>query len=647
MHSTNLAPTCTALALALLAAACSSATPNPARAAAPAPAPVGQAAPADEPQPEAAAQAAVEPVEPEPAPPAEALSAGDIVLARVNGVELTLSDAMATFSDSHGGHEILMRGEPTVRELAGRIIEYQLMIGEALALDLDQNQVVIDAIEERRQALSENLFFQREVDEKVAVSDEEVEAFYAKTERVVAITLVETAERGTCEALRARALAGESLAEIAAGESIHASKSSGGLIPFVRRGDLPPELDQAVFALAELGDMTEVVPSAQGFAFARLEQSTTNEQRPPREVLVPQIRRALEQRAKEQLRAQVEERVRAEGQAEVVAENATLEAVLDEQRDKTTVLARCAGAELTLGELQDFVDLPRLRLAAEEDARAAVDALVQEWILRKAVRDAARRMGLQEDPEIQAEVAQWRKDVLRGVLNQEYVYAGIEPTEDEMRDYFEAHRDSDFTRPAEARVAYLVVGTREAADAALSRLAAGEGFDAVYREVSTDTTFAQHGGRMGWIKEGEMLETVEAAVFAAEPGSYVGPIETDQGFFVVHLIEKRPRVPATFEQAREGARRAVEREQRLAAYDTWVQRLRERADITIDEAGIQRAVVWLEQEAERREAEKALEAPVESPHSTGGMMPEPPAMPPGAGGDQPEAGAGGGRERQP
>ena len=80
---------------------------------------------------------------------------------------------MGAFEDSHGGHSGLMRGEPAVRELAGRIVERQLFVAEALALGLDREQEVVDAVEERRQMLAETLFWKREVDDKAEVAPED------------------------------------------------------------------------------------------------------------------------------------------------------------------------------------------------------------------------------------------------------------------------------------------------------------------------------------------------------------------------------------------------------------------------------------------------------------------------------------------
>lgn len=598
------------LAAPLLVAGCRSAAPSdpqpPPRAAAPGP------------------DAAREPTQPAPQPaPA---TPDDIVLARVNGVPLTLRDAMDSFEDSHGGHSVLMRGEPAVRELAGRIIERQLFYAEAQALGLDRDPLLLDAAEERRQTLAEKLYWRRAVDEVVEVPDAEVEAYYEKSEVMLAVTLLETEDRAHCEALRERVLAGASIAELAAGESIHSSRNSGGLLPFVQRGDLEPALDQALFAMEEQGGLTPVLPTERGWAFARLDQRTINENRPPREVMLPQIRKVLADRAGKALREEVRQRIRAEAQVEVDPQLARLDVVLDRRGDPERVVARGDGQELTVGELQDYLDIDKLRAAPRDTATEALEAVVTEWTDRKAVRKAAREMGLFEDPEIQPPVERWSREATLTLLYKRFVYADIAPTDADVKAWFEQHAE-EYTLPAEARVAYLIVPTREEAEAVLVRLEAGATFADVARDVSTDESARAHGGRIGWVKQGELLEEVEAEIFGVEPGRVIGPIETEAGFFVVDLMEAKPRLPVPFELAAPRARRALERELRLKAYDSWVARLRERADVEVREAGVRAAVAWLEEENARREAEKALQPQGDPRHHA----PTLPGAPPPAG----------------
>jgi len=91
------------------------------------------------------------------------------------------------------------------------------------------------------------------------------------------------------------------------------------------------------------------------------------------------------------------------------------------------------------------------------------------------------------------------------------------------------------TEPTEEQLA----AAREEADAALGRLEDGEAFATVATEVSDDFT-GPTGGVIGWFDPadpayGEYFD----AVADAEPGVFVGPIESERGFAVLEVLDRR------------------------------------------------------------------------------------------------------------
>jgi parvulin-like peptidyl-prolyl isomerase len=80
---------------------------------------------------------------------------------------------------------------------------------------------------------------------------------------------------------------------------------------------------------------------------------------------------------------------------------------------------------------------------------------------------------------------------------------------------------------------------RTAAQAARDRVQGGEDFAAVAGEVSDDFT-ASAGGVLGWFGADDFAyDEYFTALADAEPDDLVGPIETDDGFAVLRLVERR------------------------------------------------------------------------------------------------------------
>ena len=98
----------------------------------------------------------------------------------------------------------------------------------------------------------------------------------------------------------------------------------------------------------------------------------------------------------------------------------------------------------------------------------------------------------------------------------------------------DAEADAEAEPTAEEREAAMA----EAEDA-LARVEAGEDFAAVAAEVSDDFT-AQIGGDLGWLQDGDpAYDEYFDAVADAEPGDIVGPVETDGGYAVLELVDRR------------------------------------------------------------------------------------------------------------
>ena len=84
-----------------------------------------------------------------------------------------------------------------------------------------------------------------------------------------------------------------------------------------------------------------------------------------------------------------------------------------------------------------------------------------------------------------------------------------------------------------------LAASREEALAALDRIEQGEEFATVASEVSDDFTAAT-GGELGWFEDADVAyDAYFDALADAEVGDLVGPVETDRGFAVLELLDRR------------------------------------------------------------------------------------------------------------
>jgi peptidyl-prolyl cis-trans isomerase C len=87
-----------------------------------------------------------------------------------------------------------------------------------------------------------------------------------------------------------------------------------------------------------------------------------------------------------------------------------------------------------------------------------------------------------------------------------------------------------------------------------SKIKAGASFESVARDASEDTLTATRGGDLGWLSDTQMERAVADAVFAAEKGTLLQPVNTSQGYQIVRVIEDPVVDKQPFEQVAESVR---------------------------------------------------------------------------------------------
>jgi peptidyl-prolyl cis-trans isomerase D len=144
-----------------------------------------------------------------------------------------------------------------------------------------------------------------------------------------------------------------------------------------------------------------------------------------------------------------------------------------------------------------------------------------------------------------------------------------------LRDYYQQHQQ-EFTRPEQIHARHILVSTEGKSDAdaqakiaaAQARLAKGEAFATVAREVSDEPAAKTSGGDLGYFGRGQMVKAFEDAAFGGQAGSLIGPIKTQFGYHLIEVLDKRPAGTQPFEEARDMIRQRLSSEQTSQAAET-------------------------------------------------------------------------------
>jgi peptidyl-prolyl cis-trans isomerase C len=166
----------------------------------------------------------------------------------------------------------------------------------------------------------------------------------------------------------------------------------------------------------------------------------------------------------------------------------------------------------------------------------------------------------------------------------------ISVSPEEVETYYKEHPEM-FQRPEQVHARHILMttgaGATEAtkstaltkATAARERALAGEDFATLATEVSEGPS-APSGGDLGFFARQQMVAPFADAAFALEVGGISEIVETQFGYHVIKVEEKRPAATMSLDEVREPLADMMRQNQGGEATNTVLERLAESATIT-------------------------------------------------------------------
>jgi hypothetical protein len=224
-------------------------------------------------------------------------------------------------------------------------------------------------------------------------------------------------------------------------------------------------------------------------------------------------------------------------------------------------------------------------------------AFAEQVIRIKLMEQEARKLGLDRDPKVSAQISVDRANVMANAAAQKLV---AQPTEDAVRKYYKEN-SGRFEAIDISHIAFAYAGGKipsraghrprteaEAVNAALAvyqELRKGGDFATIARRESDDVETAQQGGELGHFTRGMLPQELDARIWAMKPGLISGPIPSA---LAVHIFRMNSRGTAPIEKVRAGI---AQRVQQQNMFDR-VELLRRNAKVDFDPKFFPDAKSW-------------------------------------------------------
>lgn len=190
--------------------------------------------------------------------------------------------------------------------------------------------------------------------------------------------------------------------------------------------------------------------------------------------------------------------------------------------------------------------------------KGLIQQLANNLLIRRVLAKEAANEKLDQDEVLKAGLAVAKDRVMSDArLNQ--MDARNEPTPQAIEAYSRNTYTANiqkYEEAAQTRASHILIEKKDDKSAAqaqeiLDKLKAGGKFEDLAKEFSKDPGSAARGGDLGFFGQGRMVKPFEDAVNAlAKPGDLSGLVESQFGYHIIRLDERKPKTVKTFDEVK-------------------------------------------------------------------------------------------------
>jgi len=228
-----------------------------------------------------------------------------------------------------------------------------------------------------------------------------------------------------------------------------------------------------------------------------------------------------------------------------------------------TVIAKVNGKVITendmkLAESEIGNDLGSLPEGTKR--RVLVEFLIENQLFA----DAAESQKLGSGASFEERLQYWRRRALRDVYFDKTVKDTVN---DKDAKAFYDSQVGGAKAEEEVSARHILVESKDKARDLFEKIAHGSDFAKLAKEHSKDPGSKEQGGELGYFKRGQMVPQFEEAAFKLKKGEVGEPFETQFGWHIIKVDDRRQSAAPTFEAVKDRVRAAMihQKAQQVAA----------------------------------------------------------------------------------
>jgi peptidyl-prolyl cis-trans isomerase C len=227
------------------------------------------------------------------------------------------------------------------------------------------------------------------------------------------------------------------------------------------------------------------------------------------------------------------------------------------------VVAKIGERRITLSDFKrvtDYFDAERQKML--ETNPQLKETVLRQFIQSMVISDLAKQKGFDRVPEIKEQLQFFSDNFLANEYLKREIAQKITVPDDELKSYYDSHKD-EFKTQDMVKARHILVRVdnsasddekkkaKEKTELYLKKIKDGEDFAKLASDFSDDPGSKAKGGDLGFFPRGRMVKPFDDAAFSLKPGETSGIVETQFGFHIIKVEDRKDSSVESFDVVKE------------------------------------------------------------------------------------------------
>ena len=514
------------------------------------------------------------------------------VIATVGDDQVTYEDYLLHVKQNLGYLESDSERIAKAIELVNVAIDERILVQEGYRTGLDKDQEIQLLVDGQKTRFLLDELYRLKVIDKAKPSTAEIRAYYNKSKEQLHLKHILVKEKSQADEIYTLLKKGANFDTLARERSIDPTvQQNGGDLAWVAWGMMVDPFQEAAWKL-KAGQISPPVKTQYGWHLIKLEERKKIDDEAPLEQMKESIAKRLDSVKRRQLVDSFLDNLKQKARLKI--NPAALELV--KSRDQQAMSQDTSRTVKQMGAYLDSnlfgIDEKNLTFSTYKGGQVSVEDFLQRYtiigmgrkpalndeeglkqfvfqvLMSELLEQEALRLRLDKKKSFLENTKKLREKMMADKLRNDRLLAQINITEEEVRAYYDSHKDQ-FMHPVRVRVQEIMLPSKPEAEAVLKQLKAGASFAKLARQKTMRANAKEKGGDLGYISQNQYPGLFNACQ-NLKVGELAGPVIQGASFCVIKYLGRKEPSQKTYEEAKQEAEARALAEKKQNTYNDWI-----------------------------------------------------------------------------